>query len=227
MDNNITTLIKAIKFMNKKTFIPFFDDYVIVENGKIVLQDINKTYILKIDCLSDNDNFVFKKQYILDIQQKNSKYFLKSKNANSLLISVVSKELESEHEIPIEQKKMNHFAQMKDSLVCFNEIEFNGVNLKKMLKGHKDDITFGFSEEKLFISINDDFVDFSEAFGDICPISIKKYDKSKASISGQLVYDSIAQLGLVKKNPFVNIRFNSNTFVFSDDSITIYAYSNK
>ena len=152
MDNNITTLIKAIKFMNKKTFIPFFDDYVIVENGKIVLQDINKTYILKIDCLSDNDNFVFKKQYILDIQQKNSKYFLKSKNDNSLLISVVSKELESEHEIPIEQKKMNHFAQMKDSLVCFNEIEFNGVNLKKMLKGHKDDITFSFSEEKLFIS---------------------------------------------------------------------------
>lgn len=229
MENNITNLFKAINFMNKKTLIPTFDDFIIIENGSFILQDAFKTYVFSFDILNNTCNCVISKADLLKLKTKNAKYFLESVNDEGLKIKIVTKDTENEAVLPTTKRFINMESIIKKEFLCTNCIETNGINLKSILNGYKDAISFKFDGDAVMVSMGSDspFVDFNAEFGELCELNIIESNDSIAQIIGQNIVDAIGQFGLVKKNSTINIKFNSNCFVLSNTNLTIYIASNK
>lgn len=229
MENNITNLFKALNFMNKKTLLPVFDDNIIIENGSFILQDAFKVYVFKFDILKDVPNSFVNKNDFLKLKTKNAKYFLESVSDNALTIKIVTKDSETEASVSITKRFLNISSIIESEFTCSNCIETNGINLKSILNGYKDVITFKIEDEKVMVSMGADspFIDFNAEFGELCELNIIKNNDSIAQTVGQNIVDAIGQFGLVKKNSLLTIKFNDKCFELSNSNLTIYITSNK
>lgn len=229
MENNITSLFKAITFMNKKTVIPAYDDYILIENGNFILQDAYKTYILHFDVFKNVGNFVFNKADLIKIKTKNAKYFIEDISNDVMCVKIITKDSEKIESIPLIRRYLNHLSLVERDFTCSNSINTNGISLKSILNGYKDDITFKFIDGEVHVAMGADspYVHFNNEFGELCTLSVESHDNSIAQTVGQNISDTIGQFGLVKKNSDLNIKFNENCFVLSNTNLTIYISSNK
>lgn len=229
MENNITQLFKAMTYMNKKTLIPTLDDFIFIEDSSFVLQDAFKTYILSLDILSKINGYALKKSDLLDIKIKNTKYFIHSIDEYNLNIMLVSKDSEKLVQIPIHKRCINILPIIKSEFMCSNLIETNGVNLKALLKGCKDIVSFKIENNCACIAMGEDaeFISFNDEFGELCTLNIIKDSFAEAKTCGQNIVDTITQFGLVKKNSTLNISFFEKCFIFNNNNITIYFTTNK
>lgn len=229
MENNITTLFKALTYMNKKTLIPAFDDFIFIEDCKFVLQDAFKTYTLSLDILSKVNGYALSKAELLKIKTKNTKYFIDSVENNMLSIKLVSKDSEKLVQVPLVKRCIGVLPLVEEEFKCFNLIETNGINLKAILNGCKDIISFKTENNCTYIAMGEgsDFVSFNDEFGELCSFNVIDNFDSEGKTCGQNVVEAISQFGLVKKNSTLHISFNEKCFIFSNNNIKIYFTTNK
>lgn len=229
MENNITTLFKALTYANSKTLIPAFDDLIYIEDSKFVLQDAFKTYTLSLDILSCINGYALKKSELLAIKTKNAKYFIDSISNNLLYVKLVTKDSEKVVQVPLIKQCIGLLPIIEKEFNCSNLIQTNGVNLKAILKGCKDIISLKTENNRTFIAMGEDaeFVSFNDEFGELCSFDIINDSNAIGKTCGQNIFDAISQFGLVKKNSTLEISFNEKCFVFSNNNIKIYFTTNK
>lgn len=229
MENNITTLFKALNYMNKKTLIPAFDDFIFIEDGKFVLQDAFKTYTLSLDILSEVNGYAVSKAELLKIKTKNTKYFIDSIANDTLYVKLVSKDSERTTQLPLIKRCVNILPLVEEEFKCSNLIETNGINLKAILNGCKDVISFKTENNCTYIAMGEgsDFVSFNDEFGELCLFNVINDVNSEGKTCGQNIVDTISQFGLVKKNSTLHISFNEKCFIFNNNNIKIYFTTNK
>lgn len=229
MENNITNLFKAINFMNKKTLIPTYDDFIFIEDGSFILQDAYKTYVFSFDILKNQGNYFFYKSDLLNLKTKNAKYFIEDIRSGLLFIKIVTKDSEKFETISLLQKSINLKDVIAKEFVYSNAFETNGINLKAILNGYKDNITFKYNNDSVYVSMNEDnlYVNFNEEFGELCTLSALQSNEAIAQTVGQYIVDAIGQFGLVKKNAIIKISFNETSFAITNNNLTIYILSNK
>lgn len=237
-NNNITPLFTAVPFMNKKTFIPLYDDYIFVENGLFIMQDLNKTYTLYVEALKNCGYFLISKENLLSLKTKNTKYFIKEVANNTLTITAVRKASKKNNAnnnlsetyidtvIPIERNKNLANTKIIDNEYLYkNSLLFNGINLKKMLKGYKDNLGFKFIDNKFILIMNDTDIDFISNFNTTCDLKISATDDSVVFIDAPTLYNALQQLELVKNNNLIEINFSQNSFLIQHDNTKIYILS--
>lgn len=229
MENNITNLFKAINFMNKKTLIPTYDDYILIEDGSFILQDAYKTYVFSFDVLKNQGDYFFYKSDLLNLKTKNAKYFLEEIRSGLLFIKIVTKDSERVESIPLSKKSIGIKNIIAKEFTYSNSFETNGINLKAILNGYKDNITFKYIDNTIYVSMdeNNTDVNFNEEFGELCTLSVLESNDAIAQIVGQNIVDAIGQFGLVKKNSTIKISFNEISFAITNNNLTIYILSNK
>ena len=234
MDNNVTLLFKAINYVNKKTLIPIIDDYIFIENGTFILQDAYKTYALRLDILKDIGNCVILKSDFISLKQKNSKYFIDSFTHEFLKIKVVTKDSEKMVSLPYLKKNINLYSILEEEFKFSNCIETNGISLKAILSGFKDDISFKFNDNKIMVSMGEknpndieSFIYFNDEFGAFCSFTVNRADSITSTIVGENLVEAISQFGLVKKNSIIQINFNENYFLITNSNVSIYISSNR
>lgn len=228
MENNITNLFKAINYMNKKTLIPTFDEYIFIENGSFILQDAYKTYVYSLSKLQNFDNYFFSKEHLISLKTKNAKYFLEEIRDNQMFVKITTKNSEEIKTVPLLKKCINITNIISKDFSCLNTINANGMSLKLILSGYSDNLTFKSINKNIFINIGDDesAIDFNELFGDMCFLESINSDDSASQIPATCLVEAIGQFGLVKKNPNLNISFNEKCFSLNKENLTIYILSN-
>lgn len=223
---DISNLIKALGYMNKSTLIPTYDNYIIFENNKIILQDAYKTYTMDLGINLEN-NFVLAKDDLLKVKSKNSKYYITNISENNITVEIKSKAKEESKIIEVEKRTLNHNKIIYKSFHSDNLISTNGINLKALLSGMKESITLELVEDTIYIYINNNKVSFNECFGDICTLDVISKGNNTVITSGQNIVDALNQFGLTKKDNLCNISFNKNGISLMHNNITIHINSNK
>lgn len=229
MENNITNLFKSINFMNKKTLIPTYDDFILIEDGSFILQDAYKTYVYSLEKLKDIGNYFFYKAELLKLKTKNAKYILEDIKADTMIVKIVTKDTEKLEMVPLIKKCINIKQIISKEFLYSNSFETNGINLKAILNGYKDNITFKYINDNVYVSMDESSSDinFNEEFGELCTLSVLESNDAIAQTVGQNIVDAIGQFGLVKKNSTIKISFNEKSFAITNNNLTIYILSNK
>ena len=216
-------------YNNKKTLIPTYDDCILIEDGGFILQDAYKTYVYSLEKLKDIGNYFFYKADLLKLKTKNAKYFLEDIKVDTMIVKIVTKDTEKLEMVPLIKKCINIKQIISKEFLYSNSFETNGINLKAILNGYKDNITFKYINDNVYVSMDESSSDinFNEEFGELCTLSVLESNDAIAQTVGQNIVDAIGQFGLVKKNSTIKISFNEKSFAITNNNLTIYILSNK